>query len=1137
MSSPLYEWRKRVAQIVQDGTGRSSFNTGVTSPAAANTSLDREASDQARVGASVRTAADLLRIAAELGTGESRRERARQRRLRALISDDAAKELTLALTDEVGRIVTRRHAARRFADVVSGSRPDAFGTVDRLLLRAGARLAPLLPQVVMPLVLRRLRGESDGVILASEDPAFARHVARRRAEGITPNINVLGEAILSDREAAQRLDLVLARLRRADVDYVSVKISAICPNVSALAFEATVAAVAERLRQLYSAAAQHSPPKFVNLDMEEYRDLDLTVAVFTSVLAEPPFRALDAGIVLQAYLPDSHDAALRLCEWARVRRAAGGGRVKVRVVKGANLAMEQVEAELRGWPLATYSAKAETDASYKRLLDVLLDPVNDDAVRVGVASHNLFEIGWALAVRAELAARGCADRIDIEMLEGMAPAQAAAVRRLVDALFLYTPVVSRDDFGAAIAYLVRRLDENTSPDNFLAHVLSLEPGSEEFNRQAQKFTAAVAARRTVDTSSRRQQDRRDVVTPNDLGKAFHNEPDTDFTSAANRRWLAAIHAQSALDDPPHDAAIDDVDTAVALSCAGGAAWRARTVRARAELINAVGDVIARRRGEVLAVMQRECSKTIAEGDPEVSEAVDFARYYAREALRLHDVSSAGMAASEPLGSVVIAPPWNFPFAIPMGGVLAALAAGNSVILKPAPQALHCAWLVAQCCWEAGIPRDAVQFVRAPDSEVGQRLITHPDVAAVVLTGAYETAQLFHSWQPSLRLHAETSGKNAMVITASADIDAAIRDLVRSSFGHAGQKCSAASLAIVDRALCDDVGFLQRLGDAVRTLRVGPADDLATDVAPLIGAPGPELRRGLTTLEAGERWLVKPEQRRDVANLWSPGVRLGVAEGTWFHHAECFGPVLGVMRAENLTHAIRLQNAVAYGLTAGLHALDPAEIAQWLDQVQAGNLYVNRSTTGAIVQRQPFGGWKRSAVGPTAKAGGPNYVATLQRWRDGGAPIDEVGRAYDRWMRSNGSVEHDPCGLRAEHNLFRYRPLLGGVIVRLGAGADDRASALLRRAAGATGCRVWWSHAHDEDDRAFAARLAELPADRLRAVGVVSDAVRAAAHAAAIAVDDSAPVGEPSVELPRWLHEQAVSITAHRHGHVPHRREA
>jgi RHH-type proline utilization regulon transcriptional repressor/proline dehydrogenase/delta 1-pyrroline-5-carboxylate dehydrogenase len=316
-----------------------------------------------------------------------------------LVADPAAKEFTLALTDEVLRIPDAARAAARFARLVAERPLPHFGLADRLLLRAGALVAPRLPAIVMPLVERRVRAETAGVILPAEDPTLARHLARRRAQGFRSNVNVLGEAILGEREADLRLGLVLGRLARPDVDYVSVKISAISSQVSALAFDATVAAVSDRLRPLLRAAAVTTPAKFVNLDMEEYRDLDLTIAVFRRVLGEPEFSGLDAGIVVQAYLPDAHAALHDLCEWATARHQDGGGRIKVRIVKGANLAMELVEAELRGWTPAPYATKAEVDASYKALLDAALAPRYDDAVRVGVASHNLFDVAWALELR------------------------------------------------------------------------------------------------------------------------------------------------------------------------------------------------------------------------------------------------------------------------------------------------------------------------------------------------------------------------------------------------------------------------------------------------------------------------------------------------------------------------------------------------------------------------------------------------------------------------------------------------------------------------------------------------------------------------------------------------------------------
>jgi len=362
------------------------------------------------------------------------------------------------------------------------------------------------------------------------------------------------------------------------------------------------------------------------------------------------------------------------------------------------------------------------------------------------------------------------------------------------------------------------------------------------------------------------------------------------------------------------------------------------------------------------------------------------------------------------------------------------------------------------------------------------------------------------------------------------------DLVRSAFGHAGQKCSAASLAIVEAPLYDDPAFLERVRDAAASLRVGPATDVATEIGPLIDPPGEVLQRALTTLDPGEQWLLRPEARSEDHRLWSPGIRIGVRPGSWFARTECFGPVLGIIRADDLDHAIVIQNDNDYGLTAGLQSLDPDEIARWTEQVDAGNLYVNRGITGAIVRRQPFGGWKRSAVGPTAKAGGPSYVNTLARWRDTGVDIDTVTSDFERWMREVGRCEHDPSGLAAERNAHRYRPLSGGVLVRCGSHASARERELLVAASRATGARTVWSDA-DEPAAVLAARLGALGIDRLRLIGDDFDTarheIRVAAHVAHVSVDDAPPVGAAEIELPKWLHEQAVTTTMHRHGRLIH----
>ncbi|MGI8492392.1 MAG: aldehyde dehydrogenase family protein, partial [Acidimicrobiales bacterium] len=513
-------------------------------------------------------------------------------------------------------------------------------------------------------------------------------------------------------------------------------------------------------------------------------------------------------------------------------------------------------------------------------------------------------------------------------------------------------------------------------------------------------------------------------------------------------------------------------------------------------------------------------------------------YYAAGVARVQALEQDG-ATFSPLGTVVVVPPWNFPLAIPAGGVLAALAAGNAVILKPAPESVATSAALAEACWAAGVPPDVLQLVPCADGEASKRLITDPGVDGAILTGSWDTARIFLGWRPSLALRAETSGKNAMVITATADLDLAIADLVHSAFGHAGQKCSAASLAILEASVYDDPRFRRQLADAVRTLRLGPGWHPTTTMGPLIRRPEGPLDRALRHLDGGETWLVQPAQVGGNPQLWSPGVKLGVQPGSHFHLTECFGPVLGIMRAANLEEATRWQDQPAYGLTAGLHSLDPAEIEWWTDSVRAGNLYVNRPITGAIVGRQPFGGWKRSVVGPGAKAGGPNYLLSLGTWTAPAPPsVDGFADAVARtWSQSMGPS--DPAGLRAEANVFRYRRLKR-VLVRAGHDVGDRDLDAVVAAAKAIGVAVEVSAtrareapgARVETDHELVERLAETAGlDKLRLLGTAGDELRLAAHDAGLWVDDTPFSAHPGLEALRWAREQVVSQTLHRHGDV------
>ncbi|WP_159622808.1 proline dehydrogenase family protein [Ruania rhizosphaerae] len=1109
-------------------------------------------------------------------------------RLAGLVSDPAGLDLAVRFVDRVARPDDLTVAARELGRLSTEAASGFLSAPDRAMLGLGSAVARLAPSVVVPLARLRLRQLVGHLVVDASDPALGHHLAQARAHGRRSNVNLLGEAVLGEQEAAARAARTRLLLERDDIDYVSIKVSALVSQLSTWDTEAMVPRVVDRLRPLYRTAARKSPTAFVNLDMESYRDLDLTVSVFEAICSEPEFTGLEMGLALQAYLPDSYLAMQRLVDFARRRRAAGGAPIKIRLVKGANLAIERVGAELHGWVQAPYATKAEVDANYVRMLETLLRPEVAAAVRTGVASHNLFDLALAHQLATE---RGVSDAVDVEMLHGMAPAQARAVARDVGSdrpLILYTPVVAPQDFDVAVSYLVRRLEENAAPENFIHAVFAPHAGDAPDHspmlEQEERFRASVQDSGSVSATPRRSRARPPA------GAFFANTTDSD-PALPEVRWAAQEWVTQPAREltSPELVSIGAVDEVVERGRLAQPGWAGRSSAERAAVLRTIADELERRRGELVTAAAHEGGKTVAESDPEVSEAIDFARYYADRAEELDEIADDEGLSFTPDTLVLITPPWNFPIAIPAGGVLASLAAGAAVVLKPAPPVPGVAEVVVEAIHAAfaahRAPDELVQIVRTDEGEIGRHLVAHPGVDTVILTGAYETARMFERWRrdrpAGAGVLAETSGKNALVVTPSADIDLAVADVMRSAFGHAGQKCSAASLLILVGPMARSERFRRQLVDAVGSLRVGWAQDLGTAMGPLIGPAEGKLARALTTVEPGESWLIEPRQRDDEGRLWSPGIKIGVQPGSPFHLTEYFGPVLGIMAADSLEQAIEWQNATGYGLTGGLHSLDEDEIRHWLAHVEVGNAYVNRHITGAIVQRQPFGGWKRSSIGPGAKAGGPNYVAQLGTWSTVQRPVGEgaVGRRVraqleailrlsddpaeqewlwvsalsDAWARDQVfQRETDRTGLAAEANVFRYRPV-PMVTVRASASAVPVEVGRMALAAACAGVPVDVSMHPDvgqvadarlgldavgwgwqtETDEAFAARVSRGEvAGRIRVIGYQEGLVQAAcAETADATLLHGEVLASGRRELLTVLREQAVSRTMHRFGHV------
>jgi RHH-type proline utilization regulon transcriptional repressor/proline dehydrogenase/delta 1-pyrroline-5-carboxylate dehydrogenase len=1084
--------------------------------------------------------------------------------LAGLLRDPKGLEFAVGFVDGVIRPEDVRVSAKALRELAPAA-PRFLPAPLRAAVRLGGGLAPAMPGVVVPIARRVLRRMVGHLVVDATEARLGKALKKLHEDDVRLNINLLGEAVLGRGEAKRRLAETERLLARPDVDYVSIKVSATVPPHSPWAFEEAVDDIVEQLTPLFTLAATARTPKFVNLDMEEYKDLDLTIAVFTRLLDRPEFEQLEAGIVLQAYLPDALAAMMRLQEWSAARRERGGAGVKVRLVKGANLPMEQVESSLHGWPLATWGSKRETDTNYKRVLDWALHPERIRNVRLGVAGHNLFDVAyaWLLAGR-----RGVRDGVEFEMLLGMAEGQAEVVRREVGGLLLYTPVVRPEQFDVAIAYLVRRLEEGASTDNYMSAVFDLSGDEELFAREQDRFLAALAGLGDDEVPAPHRVADRYAAIAHPRPGHFENTPDTDPAVATNRANIREILRRSKdskigvdMIDASRITEAGHLDEVLVESAEAGAAWGALSGAIRGEILHRIGDALEEHRSDLIEVMAAEAGKTADQADPEVSEAIDFAHYYAELAAELDQVDGA---TPVPARLTLVTPPWNFPVAIPAGSMLAALAAGSAVVIKPAGPAERCGAVLASVIRSALDDPRVLTLLQVDEQGLGKELISHPLVDRVVLTGAYETAELFRSFRPDLPLLAETSGKNAIIVTPSADLDLAVKDVIASAFGHAGQKCSAASLVVLVGSVATSKRFRTQLLDAASSLTVGPPSDPRSQVGPVVEPAAGKLLEGLTKLGPGEKWLLEPSQLDDDGRLWTPGIRDGVRRGSDYHRVEYFGPILGIMTADTLDEAIDLVNEVDFGLTSGIHSLDEDEVRTWIDRVQAGNLYVNRGITGAIVRRQPFGGWKRSAVGPGTKAGGPHYLIGLSDWRSAPAGVDAsidaapvrtllaaaretlsptdlafVTRAARSdaaaWAGSFG-IAADVSGLSAERNVLRYLP--HPVTVRLAAGGSV-ASLLRVVAAGLlAGARMKVSvatplpsslpiNATVEDDETFAAGLGD---GRVRLIGGSAATLLEAIGGRPDLAVWAGPVTEAGrIELLPFVREQAVSITAHRFG--------
>jgi RHH-type transcriptional regulator, proline utilization regulon repressor / proline dehydrogenase / delta 1-pyrroline-5-carboxylate dehydrogenase len=895
-----------------------------------------------------------------------------------------------------------------------------------------------LPAALKGLLGDRLTGQVGATTVATAIETLARKyiagddiqqiiktVARLRQDKMAFTIDLLGEAVITEAEAQLYFDRYIelitqlsdaakkwssvATIDRADGSeipqvQVSVKLTAFYSQFDPLDPQGSQERVSEKIRLLLRHAS--SAGAAVHFDMEQYEYKNITLDILKQILMEDEFRQrTDIGMTIQAYLRDSKQDLQGIIDWAKLR----GYPVTVRLVKGAYWDTETILAAQKNWPQPVYNDKAATDANFEAITQLMLE--NHQHIYSAIGTHNVRSAAKAIAVAEALKVPSRC--IELQALYGMGDKLARAIVARGYRVRVYCPY---GELLPGMAYLIRRLLENTANSSFLRQNLEERP------------IAELLAPPIVTGVSEFEWDR-----------SFENAADTDYADPASRlvaqqaiatvrqsfgkTYLPLINGEYLQTEKSIESlnpsqsseiigqvgmcAIEDATRAIAAAKAALPQWRKTPVATRAQILRQAAKLITQHRAELTALIVLEVGKPLRDADAEVSEAIDFCNYYAAEMERLNVEQTADLPGEtnrvsyQSRGITVVISPWNFPFAIPCGMVVASLVAGNCTLLKPAETSSIIGAKLTEILVTAGIPAGVFQYLPGIGSEIGSYLVKHPDVSTIAFTGSqavgcqiYADAAILQPGQKHLkRVIAEMGGKNAIIVDESADLDRAVAGVVQSTFGYSGQKCSACSRAIVLAPIYDV--FLARLVEATKSLQIGIAEAPSTNIGPVIDRAAQQRIQEYIATGKAEATLALEVSAPTGGYFVNPTIFSDVPPDATIAQREIFGPVLAVIRAADFDTAIEIANSTDYALTGGLYSRTPSHIDRAQQEFEVGNLYINRGITGAIVSRQPFGGFKLSGVG--SKAGGADYllqfleprVVTENIQRQGFAPISGV----------------------------------------------------------------------------------------------------------------------------------------------------
>lgn len=1032
-----------------------------------------------------------------------------QKRNVNLLKTIKEKAFILNLTDICFRTKNNKTTAHNILNIIyQFDIPKNIRLTSKILLHLFKLFGLNLPSLFVPIIKRKLIKEFSHTILSGTPDVINKHILKRKEEGFHLILYHITENILGEEFSNEVIRRYLNDLLNPNIDNISINLPVLFSQYHLINHSYVIEKTKEKLRLIFRAAIKNKindTPKFVTLEINFHKELEIALQVFKQVLDEPEFHNLSAGIILSSYFPENYENLKDLISWAKTRIVNGGSPITIYITKGAFLGAEQVDASCNNWNLPIFPSKNYTDANFKKMLNLALNLENTRAAHIRICSHNIFDLSYALLLRSETQTSAY---VDFAMLEGRMLSLRNIIKKLSNrSLFLYSPIATKYEFQNTLAYIIRRFDEFRSSDNIARHFLEMSPDNVFWYESESLFFESCDLIAKLSSFPQIVQDRTNVNYKQHLSYAFENEPNTDFSLENNKKWARdiindwqnksfesiplqvngkLIHEEKKEKgkDPskpnaiPYEfslASADNIKTAIDTAKKQFPKWEKMSFEEKDTIIENIAQNYREKRKDLIGTLITDTGKIIFESDKEVSEAIDLIEYYR---IRYKKMISMQDIKCSPKGVCVVIGSRGFPLSMSTGNIIGALLTGNTVIFRPTLTTVLVGWLLVNLMWEAGVSKNALQFLPTSEEDVEKYIVPNKTIDILTISGRYSTAQKFKNINPFFSLNAACEGKNHIIITSSADRNLAIIDLIHSAFDQSGQKASSVHLAVLEAEVYDDPNFRKQLKDAVKSLKVSSSWDLTTQIGPLVKPLDNKQLYLFSALEKDEEWLLKPIQDKENPNLWSPGIKLGIKNDSLFHRTPLFGPLLGLARANDFKEAIEIANNTEYNLTQGLQSLNIQEHYDWLKFVKAGNYFINHKITGPFLRRQPFGGYNKSILGAGYKVGGPNYLLNFVYFKQISPPkekypIDEITNhltplleeidlsteQLGMWYASvanyaywhhNFSKQRDPSKIIGQDNFLKYVPY-DNIIIRIT--EDSNPFDILRACAALLSCKI------------------------------------------------------------------------------------